>query len=139
MRIKVNKKDKTQEVEEKVIKIAETQKKIIVWITKTEVVTYSKEKVESIVIENAKEVKKEMTGRDLENKLHYLGMVRGIRKLALKEKMANAEKLAEMTEVEVCDLVAKKYEVVYSESEELGLMEKEKFKEFQKEIKVISR
>lgn len=58
MRIKVNKKDKTQEVEEKVIKIAETQKKIIVWITKTEVVTYSKEKVESIVIENAKEVKK---------------------------------------------------------------------------------
>lgn len=58
MRIKVIKKDKTQEVEEKVIKIAETQKKIIVWITKTEVVTYSKEKVESIVIENAKEVKK---------------------------------------------------------------------------------
>lgn len=58
MRIKVNKKDKTQEVEEKVIKIAETQKKIIVWITKTEVVTYSKEKVENIVIENAKEVKK---------------------------------------------------------------------------------
>lgn len=58
MRIKVIKKDKTQEVEEKVIKIAETQKKIIVWITKTEVITYSKEKVESIVVENTKEVKK---------------------------------------------------------------------------------
>ena len=80
-----------------------------------------------------------MTGRDLKTKLHYLGMERGIRKLALKEKLANAEKLAEMTEIEVCDLIAKKYEVVYSESEELGLMEKEKFKEFQKEIKVIGR
>lgn len=57
MRIKVIKKDKTQEVEEKVIKIAETQKKIIVWITKTEVITYSKEKVESIVVENTKEVR----------------------------------------------------------------------------------
>lgn len=49
-----------------------------------------------------------MTGRDLEDKLHYLGMARGIRKLALKEKLANAEKLAEMTEIEVCDLIAKK-------------------------------
>lgn len=49
------KKDKTQEVEEKVIKIAETEKKIIVWITKNEVVTYLKEKIESIVVENEKE------------------------------------------------------------------------------------
>lgn len=80
-----------------------------------------------------------MTGRDLRDKLHYLGMVRGVRKLALKENLANAEKLAEMTEEEVCELIVKKYEVVYSESEELGLMEKEKFKEFKKEIKVISR
>ena len=55
MRIKVLKKDKTQEVEEKVIKIAETEKKIIVWITKNEVVTYLKEKIESIVVENEKE------------------------------------------------------------------------------------
>ena len=47
-----------------------------------------------------------MTGRELSENLNYLGMSSGIRKLALKEKLATAEKLAVMNEVEVCDLVA---------------------------------
>ena len=33
-----------------------------------------------------------MTGRELSDKLNYLGMERGIRKLALEEKMETAEK-----------------------------------------------
>lgn len=80
-----------------------------------------------------------MTGRELEEKLFYLGMIRGVRKLALKDGLAKAEEIAVMTEGDVCELIVKKYEVVYSESEEIGLMKKEKFEEFQKELKVISR
>ena len=80
-----------------------------------------------------------MTGRELREKLFYLGMIRGVRKLALKDGLAKAEEIAVMTEEDVCELIVKKYEVVYSESEEIGLMKKEKFEEFQKEIKVISR
>ena len=53
-----------------------------------------------------------MTGRELSGNLNYLGMSSGIRKLALKEKLATAEELAVMNEVEVCDLVANEYELV---------------------------
>ena len=80
-----------------------------------------------------------MTGRELSEKLNYLGMVRGIRKLALDRKMATAEKIAVMTEVEVCDLVANEYEVVYAESEEIGLVHKDKVEEYNKLLTVISR
>ena len=59
-----------------------------------------------------------MTGRELSNKLNYLGMERRIRKLALEEKLETAEKIAVMTEIEVCELISKKYEVVYSEAED---------------------
>lgn len=44
-----------------------------------------------------------------------------------------------MTEVEVCELISKKYEVVYSESEEIGLVRKDKMKEYNSLVKVISR
>lgn len=80
-----------------------------------------------------------MTGRELSNKLNYLGMERRIRKLALEEKLETAEKIAVMTEVEVCELISKKYEVVYSESEEIGLVRKDKMKEYNSLVKVISR
>ena len=33
----------------------------------------------------------------------------------MEEKLETAEKIAVMTEVEVCELISKKYEVVYSE------------------------
>lgn len=42
-----------------------------------------------------------MVARDLQDKLTYLGMERGIRKLALKEKMATAEEIAIMSELDV--------------------------------------
>ena len=80
-----------------------------------------------------------MTGRELSEKLNYLGMERGIRKLALEDNMATAEELAVMSEVEVCELISKEYELVYSESEELGLVHKDKIGEYKKLLKVISR
>lgn len=80
-----------------------------------------------------------MTGRELSEKLNYLGMVRRIRKLALEEKMETAEKIAVMTEVEVCDLVSKEYEIVYSENDEIGLVRKDKLKEYESLVKIICR
>ncbi len=80
-----------------------------------------------------------MTGRELSEKLNYLGMVRRIRKLALEEKMETAEKIAVMSEVEVCDLVSKEYEIVYSQNEKIGLVRKDKLKEYESLVKVISR
>ena len=47
----------------------------------------------------------EMTGRELSSKLLYTGMEVGIRKLALKEKLATPAELAVMNEEGVCDLV----------------------------------
>ena len=80
-----------------------------------------------------------MTGRELEDKLNNLGMSRALRKLALDDKMATSEELAVMTELDVCDLVVGKYEVVYSESEEIGLVRKDKMEEYNKLVKIISR
>ncbi len=80
-----------------------------------------------------------MTGRELSDKLNYLGMERGIRKLALEEKMETAEKIAVMSEVEVCGLVSKEYEIVYSQNEKIGLVRKDKLKEYESLVKVISR
>jgi hypothetical protein len=80
-----------------------------------------------------------MTGRELSDKLNYLGMERRIRRLALEDKMETAEKIAVMTEIEVCELISKKYEVVYSEAEEIGLVKKDKMNEYKSLVKIISR
>lgn len=80
-----------------------------------------------------------MTGRELSENLNYLGMSSGIRKLALKEKLATAEKIAVMNEVEVCDLVSNEYELVYAENEEIGLVRKDKMDEYNKLVTIISR
>ncbi len=80
-----------------------------------------------------------MTGRELSEKLNYLGMVRGIRKLALEEKMETAEKIAVMSEEEVCDLVSEEYEIVYSENEKIGLVRKDKLEEYESLVKIICR
>ena len=78
-----------------------------------------------------------MIGRELEDKLNYIGMERKLRKLALEKKLETAEKIAVMTTTEVCDLVLKEYEVVYAESEEIGLVEKDKMKEYNSLVETI--
>ena len=80
-----------------------------------------------------------MTGRELSEKLNYLGMERKIRKLALEEKMETAEKIAVMSTMEVCNLVSNEYEIVYSENEEIGLVHKDHLEEYSALVKIISR
>lgn len=80
-----------------------------------------------------------MTGRELSEKLNYLGMERKIRKLALEEKMETAEKIAVMSTMEVCNLVSNEYEIVYSENDEVGLVHKDKMGEYSALVKIISR
>lgn len=46
-----------------------------------------------------------MTGRELREKLIYVGMEKELRKLVIDEKMAKPEEVAVMTAYEVCDLV----------------------------------
>lgn len=72
-----------------------------------------------------------MTGRDLNDRLLYAGMVKDARKLAFKDKMATAEELALMSELEICDLIAKNYNIVMSEDEKVLLIPKDKIDEFE--------
>lgn len=55
-----------------------------------------------------------MTGRELREKLIYVGMEKELRKLVIDEKMAKPEEVAVMTAYEVCDLVVEQYAVVYA-------------------------
>ena len=80
-----------------------------------------------------------MDGRELQSKLNYLGMSRGIRELALRDNLASADELAVMTETDVCELVAQNYQLVYSESEEIGLVHNDNSKKLWSMIEVISR
>ena len=72
-----------------------------------------------------------MNGRDLNDRLPYMGMIRGARKLALKDKMATAEELALMSELEICDLIVRDYNIIMSESEKVLLIPKDKMDEFE--------
>lgn len=80
-----------------------------------------------------------MTGRELLDKMNYMGMERGIRELALEEKIESAEKIAVMSTLEVCELIASTYELVYSEDEELGLVRSDRMDEYTALVKIISR
>lgn len=79
-----------------------------------------------------------MTGRELFDKLNYLGMERGVRELALEEKLESAEKIAVMSTLDVCELISNTYELVYSESEELGLVRVDRMEEYTALVKIIS-
>lgn len=78
-------------------------------------------------------------GRDLSQKLNYIGMERAARKLALDDKMATPEEIAIMSELEVCDLIMEKYEIIASESEKLLLIPRDEMEEFEKMAVYLSR
>lgn len=80
-----------------------------------------------------------MTGRELTDKLLYIGMEKDARRLALRDKMATAEEIAIMSGLEVCDLIDEKYEVVMCESEDILLIPKDKMKEFNQMAVYLSR
>lgn len=80
-----------------------------------------------------------MDGRELAEKLNYTGMERAVRKLALKENMATVEEIAIMSELEICNLIAQKYEIVMSNSEHVLLVPADKVSEFENLAVLISR
>lgn len=80
-----------------------------------------------------------MTGRDLAGKLNYIGMEQAVRQLALQEKMATAEELAIMSEIDVYNLVVEEYDVLCSESEHVWLVKYEDLEQVKKLTKKISR
>lgn len=80
-----------------------------------------------------------MDGMELYKALNYQGMVRAARKLALEDKLVSAEELAVMPEDEVCELLAKNYEMLYAESEEVGLVRREDLQVVNKKLKRLSR
>lgn len=80
-----------------------------------------------------------MVARDLQDKLNYLGMERGIRKLALKDKLAKVEEIATMSELDVCNLICQNYQLVYTETEKIGLVKNENVEKLSNLIEVISR
>ena len=80
-----------------------------------------------------------MNGRELSEKLNYTGMEKGVRVLALKEKLATAEEISVMSELDVCELIAEHYEIVFAENEEVGLVKKEDKEKLFKMLEIISR
>lgn len=80
-----------------------------------------------------------MVGKDLLEKLNYLEMEHDIRELALKDKMATAEEIAIMSELDVCNLICQNYQLVYAEPEKIGLVKKEDAEKLSSLIEVISR
>lgn len=80
-----------------------------------------------------------MTGRELSSKPLYTGMEKGIRKLALKEKLATLTELAVMSESAVRDLVLTQYEVVFAGDEKIFLVKQDDIDEFNKLVTIIER
>lgn len=66
-----------------------------------------------------------MTWKDLKNKLIYSNMKKEIRKLAVKDHPEMIEEIAIMNTEEICDVVAQDYEMLFTESDRIGLVKKE--------------
>lgn len=81
----------------------------------------------------------EMTARELQNALGYVGMERNLRKLAINEKLSSVDNIATMSELDICDLVLKTFEVVSTEEECVTLVKKEDLPAYKKMVKFINR
>lgn len=80
-----------------------------------------------------------MEARELANHINYLGMERCARKIVLKDKLAKAEDIAIMTDLEVYGKLLEKYEVVMCEPEHVLLIDKEKIDIFSDMAVYLSR
>lgn len=81
-----------------------------------------------------------MDARELYNKhINYTGMERDARKIVLKDNLAKTEDVAIMTDIEVYEILLRKYEVVMCEPEKILLIEKEKIGEFNSMAVYLSR
>ena len=80
-----------------------------------------------------------MDGRGVASEVNYLGQERAARKLLLKDKIATAEEIAIMTEIEVYDKLLERYEVMMAESEEILIIAKENVQTFNEIAVYLSR
>lgn len=71
-----------------------------------------------------------MDGRGLASEVSYLGQERAARKLLLKDKIATAEEIAIMTDIEVYNKLLEQYEVVMTGSEKILIIAKENIQTF---------
>lgn len=61
----------------------------------------------------SKRIVEKGTGRELSENLNYTGMEKGVRVLALRDKLASVEEIAAMSELDVCNLIFEHYEMVF--------------------------
>lgn len=78
-------------------------------------------------------------GRGLSLRINYLGQERAARKLLLKDKIATAEEIAVMTDVEVYDKLLERYEVMMAENERILIVAKENVQAFNELAVYLSR
>ena len=82
---------------------------------------------------------KAMDSRELAKNINYLGMERQARKIVLKDKLATAEEVSLMTDLDVYRTLLEKYEVVMCETERILLIDQEKMDEFNDMAVYLSR
>lgn len=70
--------------------------------------------------------------RDLADKINYIGQERAARNLLVKMNTVPVEKVATMTELDVCAAILDKYKFIVSNSENILLVEKDKLQDFNK-------
>lgn len=80
-----------------------------------------------------------MTGRELNEKLRYLGMERAMRRLALKSFPFESDVIAEMSTVEVCNKILELYEVASAEDDCIRLVKKEDYETYQSILEIVTR
>lgn len=80
-----------------------------------------------------------MTRAKLLDSINYIGQEKNLRKLLILDKKAKAEEVALMTQEEVCELIAEDYEMIYSQSEIIGLVKNEDLEKVNSLIVKISR
>jgi len=80
-----------------------------------------------------------MTGEDLRDATMYIGQERAARKLVLDDGLAKPEEMALMLDIEVYNRLAKKYELVNKNPEEILLISKDDLETFNQIVKVLRR
>lgn len=80
-----------------------------------------------------------MTGKELSDEIVYTGQERDARKLLLESGLAKAEEAALMADSDVYNKLAKEYELVKKNPEEILLIKKEDLPKLQAMVKVLKR
>lgn len=81
----------------------------------------------------------EMTDREFQEKINYLGQERAARKLIIKDGFAKAEDVATMTSLDVCGIIVKHYTYLANSGERIILVRNEDWEKVGPYLKVLDR